>query len=115
MHEYGIASSIVEALLEAAKEHGAVRVTGVEVRVGVLRGVVPEHLSFFYEHLARGTVLEGSALNIVEVPVDITCPGCGTFPWGEFTLSCPRCGESGIRVTGGDVLEVSSMEVETEG
>ncbi|GAB4366328.1 MAG: hydrogenase maturation nickel metallochaperone HypA [Deltaproteobacteria bacterium] len=112
MHEFGIASEIVRGAVEEARRQGAGKVTAVTVRIGVLRGVEPESLRLFYEHLRRGTIASEAPLIIEEEPVEIDCKTCGTLPGESFRLSCPSCGRDGIRVSGGDALRLASIEIE---
>ena len=60
MHEFSFATSIVESVLDLAKKQGASKVLGVHMRIGKLRALSTEQLSFSYEILAKGTILEGS-------------------------------------------------------
>lgn len=112
MHEFGIAEEIVRGAVEEGRRHGAQKITAVTVRIGVLRGVVPESLCLFYEHLRRGTIAAGAPLVIEEEPVEISCGSCGMLPGEAFQLVCPSCGRDGIRVSGGDSLRLASIEIE---
>src|SRR5437773_880854 len=65
MHEL----SIAEAIVGIASAHAAGRpVARVEIKVGHLRQVVPSALTFAFELVAQGTVLEGAELAIEAVP-----------------------------------------------
>ena len=65
MHELSISS----ALVQTAIEHAAGRkVSLVSVRAGQLRQVVPRSLEFYFEIVARETVVEGARL---ELEVDL--------------------------------------------
>jgi hydrogenase nickel incorporation protein HypA/HybF len=53
----------VLARVEAvARAEGAVRVTGVHVRLGALSHFTPEHFREHFEHAARGTIADGAAV-----------------------------------------------------
>ncbi len=116
MHELSIALSLVEAASEEASRQGAVRVNALHLRLGPLSGVVKDALLFSYEVTCQGTVLEGSALHIEEVPVVIYCAKCEA----ERTLGsiqrfcCPVCGELTRDVVTGKELEFVAMEIEEE-
>lgn len=112
MHELGIANEILGVALSEADRHGAKKVSSIRLRVGVLRAVVPENLSFLFGHVARGTVAEGAALEIEEEPVRVECPARGTAEARGFTFKCPRCGETGVSVTGGDSLSILSLDID---
>jgi hydrogenase nickel incorporation protein HypA/HybF len=112
VHELGIASGILEIALSEADRHAAKKVTSIRLRVGVLRAVEPENLSFLFEHLARGTPAEGALLEIVEEPVRVECEACGVSEARSFMFECPRCNGSGVSVTGGDSLSILSLDVD---
>ena len=112
MHELGVANEILDTALSEAVRHAAKRVTSIRLRVGVLRAIEPENLSFLFGHLARGTTAEGALLEIVEEPVRIECPACGPSEARAFTFECPRCKASGASVTGGDALAILSLDIE---
>ena len=112
MHELGVANEILDAALSEADRHAAKKVTSIRLRVGVLRAIEPENLSFLFEHLARGTPAEGAHLEIVEEPIRVECPACGVSEARAFTFECPRCKGSGVSVTGGDSLSILSLDIE---
>lgn len=112
MHEYGIACEIGEAVVAEMGRHGASRALRVSVSVGVLRGIVAEHLRFFFEHAVRGTPAEGAALAVEEEPVTVLCSACGESSSPRFTLECPRCGGPAAGSRGGDALRLTAIEIE---
>lgn len=112
MHELGIATEILDIALVEARKHGGRRVTAVNLRVGVLRGVVPEHLLFLFGHVAKGTIAENARLEIEDEPVRLECEACGASEAREFTLECPACGKPCARIEGGDALRILSLEVD---
>jgi hydrogenase nickel incorporation protein HypA/HybF len=112
LHELGVANEILDVALAEADRHAAKKVTSIRLRVGVLRAIEPENLSFLFEHLARGTPAEGALLEIVEEPIRVDCPACGASEARAFTFECPRCKGSGVSVTGGDSLSILSLDIE---
>jgi hydrogenase nickel incorporation protein HypA/HybF len=112
LHELGVASEILEVALSEAERHAAKKVTSIRLRVGVLRAIEPENLSFLFEHLARGTAAEGAFLEIVEEPVRIECEGCGASEARAFKYECPSCRGPNVSVTGGDSLRILSLDIE---
>ena len=112
MHELGVAGGILDIALSEAARHAAKKVTSIRLRVGVLRAIEPENLSFLFGHLARGTPAEGALLEIVEEPVRVDCPACGVSEARAFTFECPRCNGSGVSVTGGDSLSILSLDID---
>lgn len=112
MHEFGIATEIVAAAVSEAEKHGAGKITAVAIRVGVLRGVVPDSLRMYFDFAAKGTLAEGAALEIEDGPVLVACPACGETPAAGLTLTCPACGRDGVVVKGGDCLRIVSIDID---
>jgi hydrogenase nickel incorporation protein HypA/HybF len=110
MHELSISQAVVDTVVRHADGR---RVTEVQLRVGGLRQVVPESLSFYFEITARGTVCAGARLEQELVPVRLRCTPCGR-EWGvDMPLfHCPTCGGSEVDVASGNELEVESIDVE---
>jgi hydrogenase nickel incorporation protein HypA/HybF len=112
MHEL----SIADAVVTIACRHAAGRqVTRVELRVGHLRQVVPDALSFAFELVAAGTEVEGAELVMEEVPATVRCRECREESVLEaFPAHCAACGALDVEVTGGEELLVESLELETD-
>lgn len=112
MHELGIAGEILNVVQQEAEKHEAKKVTAVTVRVGVLRGIVPENLRFLFESLAGGTIAFGAPMVIEEEPVRIECVACGTMEASAMAWECPSCKCPDIAVRGGDSLRIVSVELD---
>jgi hydrogenase nickel incorporation protein HypA/HybF len=112
LHELGVANEILDVALAEADRHAAKKVTSIRLRVGVLRAVEPEHLTFLFSHLAHGTLADGACLEIREEPVRVECPACGVLEARSLPWECPRCKATGIAATGGDSLEIVSLEID---
>ncbi len=113
MHELSIAESIVTV---ACRHAGERRVARVELRVGHLRQVVPDSLSFYFEMVSRETLAEGARLELEVVPARLRCGGCED-EWdmeGTPEFRCSRCPAGQVAVIAGNELEVESIEIEEE-
>ena len=110
MHELSIAGAVVDTALRHAEDR---RVLVVTLRVGELRQVVPDSLAFYFEIVARDTLVAGARLEQIVVPVRMRCAGCGGDWEPELMFRCPECGGAG-EVLAGDELEVDSIEVEED-
>jgi len=75
MHELSIAMSIVE-LAEEEAQRREVWINVVHLKLGALSGVVREALLSCYEMACEGTALQGSRLEVEDVPVVIFCSSC---------------------------------------
>jgi hydrogenase nickel incorporation protein HypA/HybF len=112
MHELSISSAVVQTAID----HAAGRqVSVVSVRAGHLRQVVPRSLHFYFEIVARDTVVEGARLELEIVPARLRCTGCD-HEWDVQTpaFRCPQCQGGDVTVLSGEELEVESIEVEDE-
>ena len=113
MHELAIANSIVNTVLEEAKKQNFGSVVAVGLRIGALTDVVPEALEFSFSAITAGTLLEGTRLEIEDVPVKGACNGCGkTFEVERFCFVCPECSASDIKVERGQELDIAYIEVD---
>lgn len=116
MHEFTLATALVDQLLRIAAEHHATGVTSVEVRCGVLQQVEPESLRFAFEALVRETVAHGAELRIVPEPVAARCRACGReFAPGIDDYACPSCGRADAEVTAGRDVVLQSVGLVTAG
>lgn len=112
MHELSIAYSLVQAADDAARAAGVQQVSIVHLRLGALSGVVKDALLFSYDIATDGTFLEGSRLQIEDVPVVVYCPQCAA----ERTLTsvqlfrCPVCQTATGDIRQGKELEIVSLE-----
>jgi hydrogenase nickel incorporation protein HypA/HybF len=112
LHELGVANEILDVALAEADRHAAKKVTSILLRVGVLRAIEPDHLFFLFAHLSHGTPADGALLEIREEPVRVECPACGVLEARSLPWECPRCKGSGVTATGGDSLEIVSLEID---
>lgn len=115
MHELSIALSIIEGVEEELLRQGGGRVRAVHIKLGPLSGVVKEALLFSYELACEGTQLAGSSLLVQDIPLKVFCPDCQVeeLPVSIQRLVCAKCGAPAQRVTQGDELEVSALELQT--
>lgn len=113
MHELSIAVSLVELAQEEAQARGG-QVTAVYLRVGALAGVVRDALEFSYTVACQGTSLEGSRLEIEDVPAVVHCPACGEERALESVqlFRCPECGTPTADLRQGKELELVALEIE---
>jgi hydrogenase nickel incorporation protein HypA/HybF len=110
MHELALAGAVIDT---AERHAGGCRVLLVRLRLGELRQVVPGSLAFYFEHVARGTLCEGAALEYELVSAGLGCAGCGaSWELGSASFRCPECGAADVAIRSGNEFEVESIEVE---
>ncbi|MGQ0647640.1 MAG: hydrogenase maturation nickel metallochaperone HypA [Gemmatimonadaceae bacterium] len=115
MHELSIAMDIVEVAAEAAARLNATRVMTVNLKIGRIAGVAAQALLVSYDIAAEGTLLEGSRLAIIDVPLVVWCSHCledVTLPALNHFV-CPVCGVPAGEIRTGRELEIESLEIET--
>lgn len=110
LHELSIAESVVRIAIEQADGR---RVSKVQMKVGHLRQVVPSALTFSFELLAEGTLVEGAELEMEGIPAAGRCRDCGAeSQLGNFPLQCRACGGFELEILTGEELLVESLELE---
>lgn len=113
MHEVGIMTSAIDAVLDHARTHGAKRVHRIVVRIGALAGIDPDSLQFAFEVVTRETIASGSCLEIEAVPARGYCAACAE-EFGVatgFIMACPRCGQLSGDLRQGREMELSRIEM----
>jgi hydrogenase nickel incorporation protein HypA/HybF len=84
----------------------------VQLRVGALRQVVPDTLTFCWSVVSRGPLLEGSVLTFELVPAEIECGDCSARrKLNRFVLNCPDCRGRNVTVVAGEELLIVSIDV----
>ena len=110
MHEL----SICRAISDIAVRHATGRrVSRVCIDVGGLRQVVPGTLAYCWPLVVDGTPLQGSVLDINEIPPAIDCAGCGHRTVLEQpVLRCADCAGSDVTIAAGNELNITSLELQ---
>ena len=95
MHELSLAPRLAEMASSAAQAAGVTAVRSVQLRLGVLRGVVADALQFGWEIVTVDTLLAGAQLVVIEAPVVIYCATCqaNSILASVQCLRCPTCME----------------------
>jgi len=105
MHEFSIASAIVESVLGFAEKQRAARIVEVRLTIGEFTHIEQEQLRFCFHAITKETVLEDSALEIETSDAAVRCPHCGYAGPPKYwegalsaalvpTLQCPECGKA---------------------
>jgi len=113
MHEMSIAESLFEIVMDTIKkEYQVTKVEAVDLRIGKLRAVIPENLTFCFEVICRGTEVEGAELRIEEVPVRVSCVDCREEAVKiDPIFLCSKCGSPRLDLLSGKELEINAIEV----
>ena len=109
MHEM----ALCEAIAGVVSQHAGDRpVSRVLVRIGHLRQVVPDALTFSWELLTNVMGLEGCVLDIESVPASVSCASCGTQSTLDAPiLACGACESRDVTLVTGEEFAVVSLEL----
>ncbi len=119
MHEFSIASGLVEKLLDFAEKNPDKRIVEVRVAIGEFTQIEEEQLRFCYESIITEMPIAGSCLTIEAVPGQVACPHCGYDGAPKYwdgalhgtpvaTLECPQCAQT-VRMTAGEECAIRSV------
>ena len=105
MHEYALMENVIAVIMAELKKSGeapAGQTLEVTLKVGALEMHSEAASRQAFEVLAKGSVLEGARLNLIVLPVTLSCIECGfqgELPMGAVDphdalplAECPQCG-----------------------
>mgnify|MGYP001487055867 CR=1 FL=1 len=108
MHELAITRNVIAI---CAENSGGAAVKRVTLEIGKLSAILPDAVRFCFDICAKGTVVEGASLEILEIPGKARCSECGTeFEMNDIVAKC-SCGSRNVEVLSGEELKVKEMEV----
>jgi len=108
MHEFGLA----EGVLDAVRRRAAGRpVQRVRLRAGVRHGIDAQSMTQAFQFVAMDTEADGASVDLVPLPVELTCRSCGfTGDTYDLLSVCPQCRSDLVDLSGGDELVLESVE-----
>lgn len=115
MHEFSLMQGILDSVTPVARQHGAERVCGITLDIGVMTQVVEECLTFAFDTLTEDDPLySGAELTLNFIDPKSRCLDCGNeFEHDRFHLKCPACGSVATVVLQGKEMHIASIEVDT--
>ena len=113
MHELPITQSMLDIVVEKARESGAEKVTKINTVLGALSGVEKSCMELYFDCLKGEYGLTDAELSITSIPVLLKCRKCDTeFSSDDLPWTCPNCGGYSIAIVKGNECYVESIEVE---
>jgi hydrogenase nickel incorporation protein HypA/HybF len=106
--------SLCEAIAGVVKPYADGRhVDVVRVRIGALRQVVPESLSFCWALLRDYEDMPEAELELEFIAAQVRCRSCGNESaiTSQWSLLCPQCGSADVEVLRGNEFLVTSLDV----
>lgn len=115
MHELGLMTGIMDAVLKTAENAGADKVTEIKLTVGEMTEVVEEAMVFAFEALSEGTMCEGAKLDLTIVHPRSRCLECGAeYDHDRFHVRCPECDSPFTELLQGREMQIDSIEIYNE-
>lgn len=111
MHEYSIASALLDQVEAELRRHAQAEVLAIRVRVGELAGVDPELLRNAWSLCREGTPCARAELELAGEAARWVCPRCALGIQAGAVLRCPRCAAP-ARLASGDALVLERIEME---
>ncbi len=113
MHELSLAENILQIIEDAAHQQNFTCVKTVWLEIGQLACVEQESLRFYFKIVSNDSVAQQAKLEIITLAGQAWCDQCQL----EVTLaslhdSCPNCDQYGLKITGGDTMQIKELEVE---
>jgi len=113
MHEMSLCEGVLNVLEDSARQQNFKKVKTVWLEIGVLSGVEHEAMLFSYDVVVRGSIADGSRLELIELPAHAWCMVCmkdvKITARGE---ACPDCDSYQLQISSGDELRIKELEVE---
>lgn len=115
MHELAVIQSMLDIVLEHARQGKAQKVKSVGLKVGELRDFVDEFMQSYFAYLSKDTLADGAILKIERLPVVFQCDVCGNkFPirMQEVEgIACAQCGGEKVTLVSGREFYIDHLEV----
>jgi hydrogenase nickel incorporation protein HypA/HybF len=120
MHELSMATSVMNIVLEKAKEEHATKIHEINIEIGELLFLNPEQFRFCMELVMEKTMAEGANLNIAMKPSTLKCKKCGKeFRWNTqpdnhlvFPILKCECGSKDLEIKEGRELNIINIRIE---
>lgn len=112
MHELGLVFQVIDRVTEVAAENHVTKIERLVLEIGAASYVVPMFIEEVYADACKGTVLEGSRLEIETIPAIGLCRDCRRqFDLMQFEGRCPRCGKQEFDVLSGKEFLIKEIVV----
>ena len=113
MHEMAVTQSILDIIIEHARQADASRILQVNLVVGDMSGLVDDSVQFYFDFLSKDTLAEGAKLVFDRRPAIYRCRECEmTFTPTGHDWTCPACYALSFEVLSGREFSINSIEVD---
>lgn len=112
MHEMSLCEGILQIVEDQAKAQQFSEVRKIRLEIGRFAGVEIEALRFGFDVVMKNSVAQDAELEIIELPGQAFCFGCGEqVAIGDRLDPCPLCGSDRLTPTGGQEMRIKDLEV----
>ncbi|GCE21164.1 hypothetical protein KDK_49640 [Dictyobacter kobayashii] len=103
---------IVHTILASAQQAGAVRVTNVQLELGVSGHFTEEAVRQYFQILTEHTAIEGATLTLSWLPAAYQCLSCQRrFESTSSAATCPQCGDVALEISHQDECSIRAIDV----
>ncbi|MDY6399984.1 MAG: hydrogenase maturation nickel metallochaperone HypA [Synergistales bacterium] len=114
MYEFSLTNSVANTALALCKKAGWSKIRRILVKVGSMRKINPELMSFIFTSLVKDTPAEDALLSVMIIPVTLHCYTCGHVSVREDTqFLCPSCESRNVQLLSGLEFNIEVLEVES--
>lgn len=114
MHEAMVAQSLLAAISAEADKQKA-RPISATISCGMLNAINDEILAFAFEAIAKGTLCEGTKLEVKHINMQANCKSCSrTFEFELVQPTCPDCGSCEFELSPDAPLTLEEIDFESE-
>ncbi len=116
MHELTVTQSILDTVLDYARENGVQKVLSIRLTIGALNDFKREWIQRYFDYLSRETPAQGAQIVVQRVEPAFRCSECEhTFEVdldGVDRVRCPLCGGGEeVHLERGQEFFITDMEV----
>ncbi|MFH1782984.1 MAG: hydrogenase maturation nickel metallochaperone HypA [Candidatus Omnitrophota bacterium] len=112
MHEIGIVDDILASINAELKDKNTQTIKKVNILIGELEHISPEHFEFHFKERTKGTALEKVELVFKKIQAKFRCKDCfREFIPKDDELACPACGSKLVELLEGNGIKVESLEL----
>lgn len=113
MHEMSLCEAVIESIVEQTRHESFERVNTVRLEIGELAAVENEAMLFSFDAVARGTLVEGARLEIINIPGRASCSSCSSIVSVSNRYdACPECGYYPLNIISGEEMRIKELEVQ---
>lgn len=122
MHEYSIASEIVNNVFDAVERNNAKKVLSIRLEIGELSLINVEQVIHWVEALFKGTMAEGAEVKIKTIKAVVQCHSCRyrgrNIPDSKdidrhfAAFLCPKCGSPEVKIEKGRECLLRKIQAE---